>query len=106
MRGTTTIDDARVTFLSNDETMQGIDFVDNKKIKFLPLIVVDMFPNLLVYKATFCSIKGIFKTNLKFRDEKRKSALEKWQSQKSTRRNMKDAGFLEVSNFFAIISSL
>lgn len=53
------------TFEDVDYSIQFISFVFNKKILFLPIRVAENFPNLLIYHATFCSIKTVQKVNFK-----------------------------------------
>lgn len=48
---------------SNDETVGGVYFKNNKKIYFLPIGVSQSFPQLKTYIATNCSIKTLSKEN-------------------------------------------
>lgn len=46
-----------------DESIEGLRFVDNKKIHFLPEKIEASFPNLVYFAAYGCSIKEISKDN-------------------------------------------
>lgn len=64
MNGTTTIDSLKFTIASEkDETMKGLSFDSNKKIKFLPEAIHEKFPNLSGLSAAGCSIKSITASN-------------------------------------------
>lgn len=57
------IDSEEITISPNDESVQGISFWNNRKIKFLPIKVAETFANLLVYYAGYCSLTTIKKEN-------------------------------------------
>lgn len=61
---TTTIDfpDFEIS-TPHDETIEGLEFGDNRKISYLPIKVHETFPNLVHYLAARCSIKAIKKEN-------------------------------------------
>lgn len=59
----TTIDSPGFTISSRDETIGGLMFDGNRKIRFLPENVVGKFPNLFAYWAQSCSVTKISKTN-------------------------------------------
>lgn len=65
MMATTSINEPNVTISTRDESVQGLEFTDNKKIFHLPINVVDSFPNLLGYDGHGCNIKEISLQNLK-----------------------------------------
>lgn len=65
MQNTIAIDSNRVTISIKDESVIGLDFWGNKKIKFLPVQVNESFPNLLAYSAGHCSLSTIEKENFK-----------------------------------------
>lgn len=48
-----------------DEAIEVLTFSDNKKISFLPLKIANEFPNLLVYVASYCSIKVVKRDHFK-----------------------------------------
>lgn len=47
-----------------DETIAALDFKENEKIFYLPILVDEVFPNVLVLAATSCSIKEVRRENL------------------------------------------
>lgn len=47
-----------------DETIAALDFTENEKIFYLPILVDEVFPNVLVLAATSCSIKEVRRENL------------------------------------------
>lgn len=47
------------------EGMEGVWFEKNKAIKYLPIQIYEIFPNLREYWARECSIKAISKKNFK-----------------------------------------
>jgi Leucine rich repeat len=62
----TSIDSKEMTIaIDRDETIEGLSFWCNLKIKFLPIQVNEKFPNLLAYQASFCSVKEISKDHFK-----------------------------------------
>ncbi|CRK94019.1 CLUMA_CG007544, isoform A [Clunio marinus] len=50
-------------FLRKHENIVSIDMNDNKNIRYLPINTAEMFPNLIVYQGSRCSIKAIHKIN-------------------------------------------
>lgn len=64
MRQTTLIDSPGVA-ITHHETIDGIYFGGNKKIFFLPEYFVEMFLNLKIYAAHFCSIREVSKLNFR-----------------------------------------
>lgn len=48
-----------------NDTVTGLRMYGNKKIKFLPLNVDKLIPNLVAYSASHCTIKTILKDNFK-----------------------------------------
>jgi len=48
-----------------DKAVGGLDFFNNKKIKFLPIRINLVFPNLSGYDAKYCSLTTITKENFK-----------------------------------------
>lgn len=51
------------TIFDVDNQIDGIDFSENKRIVFLPILVHETFPNLIGYYAFHCSIREISKKN-------------------------------------------
>lgn len=61
---TTSIDAPNLTIsTTNDETVAVLDFEENKKIFFLPLLISESFPKLVVITALDCSVTSISKEN-------------------------------------------
>ena len=65
MDKTTEINSADTTIASRDESIEGLRFWGNKKIKFLPIKVSEKFPNLLGLEAGLCSLTTISTANFK-----------------------------------------
>lgn len=63
LRRSTSIDSEGIKISPDDESMQGLEFDFNKKIKFLPVEVSETFSNLLAYSAYDCSLTSIKKAN-------------------------------------------
>lgn len=61
---TTIINSPGITMSPKDETIRGLIFDPNEKIRFLPEKVAETFPNLVYYEATGCSLKEISQINL------------------------------------------
>lgn len=59
----TVIQVQNVTISTHDELMSELWFAGNRQIFFLPVGVAEIFPNLLVFFADDCEIKGISKEN-------------------------------------------
>jgi Leucine-rich repeat (LRR) protein len=58
----TKIDSKETTIaITRDETIEGLSFWCNYRIKYLPIQVSEKFPNLLAYQASYCSITEISK---------------------------------------------
>jgi hypothetical protein len=51
------------TIATNNDSVQGLRFYNNRKIQYLPVEVAKTFPNLLVYNAGGCSLKTLLKVN-------------------------------------------
>lgn len=62
---TSTEIDSTDTTIEEDETIEALDFEDNKNINFLPIDVAISFPKLKIYSAYSCSIEKIAKINFK-----------------------------------------
>jgi Leucine rich repeat len=65
MMHTTSIDFPNVTISTRNDTISAVNFYDNKHILYLPINVVESFPNLVAYDAAFCSVKEVWKENFK-----------------------------------------
>lgn len=65
MTETTSIDTPEATITTHDSSISAINFQQNKKIKFLPINVVESFAYLLAYTASSCSLKEISKSKFK-----------------------------------------
>lgn len=64
MNERTKINNANVTLTCRmDESINGLRLDSNKQISYLPVEVVKVFPNLVGYEASFCSIKTVEKAN-------------------------------------------
>lgn len=63
MHQSTIIDKSDFKILTRDESINALDFNNNKKIEFLPIKVFENFPHLLGYSARGCSIKEVSKKN-------------------------------------------
>jgi Leucine-rich repeat (LRR) protein len=63
MQNTTVIDEKDVKISPRDESINGLLFKLNIKIKFLPIEVDQTFPNLFVYNCEDCWLKEISKEN-------------------------------------------
>lgn len=48
-----------------NDNVTGLRMYGNKKIKFLPLSIDKVIPNLVAYSASHCTIKTISKDNFK-----------------------------------------
>jgi hypothetical protein len=59
----TTIEARDATFSASDEPVNSLNFSGNKKIRFLPILVADKYPDLLLYDASGCSLKEVTKQN-------------------------------------------
>lgn len=60
----TVINDTNFVFADlRDEEIEGVTFEGNKKIEYLPNKMYLQFPNVLIYKASRCSIKQISREN-------------------------------------------
>jgi Leucine-rich repeat (LRR) protein len=49
-----------------DKYILVLTFSRNSEIYYLPINVADKFPNLMVYNASFCSIKKVLNMNFQF----------------------------------------
>ena len=65
MNKTTEINSSDTTIASRDESIRGLWFSFNKKIKFLPIGVNEKFPNLGGLNAGDCSLTTISNENVK-----------------------------------------
>lgn len=65
MDNVTTIDATGFNILPMDDTVEGLRFEENKKIRYLPEKVVETFPNLMIYWAQSCSLTEISKKHFK-----------------------------------------
>lgn len=65
MEDITSIKEPDMTISNFDVAVQGLAFYDNPKIFFLPIYVVENFPNLKMYWANNCSLKVISYQNFK-----------------------------------------
>lgn len=66
MNDTTTINSTGYSISSDlDTDVEVLTFDNNNKIHFLPENLAEKFANLLIYRARYCSIKLIMKSNFK-----------------------------------------
>lgn len=65
MKWRTSINSKHYTISTHCNTIEALNFSDNKKISYLPVYVGENFPNLLVYDASSCTIKEISNQNFK-----------------------------------------
>lgn len=72
MRPKTSINELNVKISPFDDSIKGLELMDNKNIFYLPVQVGVTFPNLLGYDARNCFIKEIFKENFKGLNKLRK----------------------------------
>lgn len=64
MQHVTAINSSGVTIFSpRDDMMGGLQFKENKKIRFLPVKIAEKFPNLWIYLAHLCSVQEVSKAN-------------------------------------------
>jgi Leucine-rich repeat (LRR) protein len=63
MDTTTSVDSPGIKVSSNDSSIKGLRFYNNKQIQYLPVEVAKKFPNLLVYSVASCSLKNLLKLN-------------------------------------------
>lgn len=63
MDAKTSIDSEGTSIWPKDASVKGLQFHENKKIKFLPVKVSESFPDLLALSAIKCSLETIKKAN-------------------------------------------
>jgi Leucine-rich repeat (LRR) protein len=63
MQTITVINESNITIAMRDDKMGGLTLGSNRNINYLPVLVVEKFPNLLAFYAIDCNIKEISKKN-------------------------------------------
>jgi hypothetical protein len=90
--------------IANDrsETVNGLNFFENKNIFYLPENVTANFPNLIAYGASMCNVKTIAKKNFKGLNKLRWLGLHHNQIKKipsDTFEDLKELEFLKLGNY-------